>query len=131
MTAINGAVKIIRDYRASIGEGPMWSPRDNALYWLDTVRSKIIRYRPDDRQSEVRDLVYRPSCVILLADGRLLVAFKQGLALFDFASGETKALELYDMSFEHEIFNDGACDRAGRLWIGTMDHRRDCCWQSR
>lgn len=123
MTAINGVLKIIRDYRASIGEGPMWSPRDNALYWLDTVRSKIIRYRPDDRQSEVRELGYRPSCVILLADGRLLVAFKKGLALFDFASGETKALELHDMSFEHEIFNDGACDRAGRLWIGTMDRK--------
>src|ERR1019366_2234490 len=116
-------LQIIRDYRAVIGEGPLWSPRANALYWLDTMKKKIIRYRPDDGSTEVRNLIYRPSCMSLLADVRLLIAFKKGLAVFDFESGETRLLELRDMSFEHEIFNDGACDSAGRLWIGTMDRK--------
>lgn len=116
-------VRIISDYRAVIGEGPLWSTRDNALYWLDTVQKKIVRYDPEAGASRVRDLIYRPGCAALLDDARLLIAFKKGLALFDFESGETQTLELSDMSFEHEIFNDGACDRAGRLWIGTMDRK--------
>lgn len=116
-------MNVVGDYRAVIGEGPLWSPRASALYWVDTVQKKILRYRPDERRTELRDLVYRPSCIALTHDQRLLVAFKKGLALFDFDTGATEPLALAGMSFDDAIFNDGACDAAGRLWIGTMDRK--------
>jgi sugar lactone lactonase YvrE len=119
----SAGLHLVHHYRAVIGEGPLWSPQANALYWLDTVAKKIIRYSPSTRTSEVRDLMYRPSCIGLTHDRRVLIGFKKGLALFDFESATTQPLELRDIGFEDALFNDGACDAAGRLWIGTMDRK--------
>jgi len=112
---------VIEDFAATIGEGPLWSARHQALFWIDTVNKKIMRTRAPFTAAESRDLPYKPSCLALLHDDRLLVGYKKGIGLFDFDSGEAEQLPLRGVSFEHQIFNDGACDGAGRLWIGTRD----------
>ena len=39
-----------------IGEGPMWSVRDQVLYWIDVVSRRIFRLRPETGRVDVRDL---------------------------------------------------------------------------
>jgi sugar lactone lactonase YvrE len=114
-------IRFVTDFAAVIGEGPLWSPHHAALYWIDTVTRKLMRMRAPFEKSEIRDLPYRPSCLASLPDGRLLVGYKKGVGLFDFDRGQALQLPLEGVSFENEIFNDGACDAAGRLWIGTRD----------
>ena len=74
------------------------------------------------RRLEAKTLPYRPSCLALLPDRGLLVGYKKGLGTFDFDAGEARQLPLKGMEFAVASFNDGACDAAGRLWIGTR-HR--------
>ena len=114
-------LRFIDDAPAVIGEGPLWSPREHALYGLDTVERKIMRYRPRAGRVDVRALPHRPSCIAWREDGRLLIAYKKGIGLFDFATGRGEALPLAGIDFARQLFNDGACDGAGRLWIGTLD----------
>lgn len=114
-------VRFIDDFAATLGEGPLWSPHDQALYWLDTMQKKLLRLRWPGGRTEARDLPYRPSCMAFLADGRLIIAYKKGIGLFEFDSGKAEQLALSGVRFDNEIFNDGACDRAGRFWIGTRD----------
>ncbi|MGH6633659.1 MAG: SMP-30/gluconolactonase/LRE family protein, partial [Sphingopyxis sp.] len=33
-----------RDTRDRLGEGPLWSPRDNALYWVDILGCGLNRF---------------------------------------------------------------------------------------
>ncbi|HEY4202723.1 MAG TPA: SMP-30/gluconolactonase/LRE family protein [Devosiaceae bacterium] len=116
------AISFVEDFRAELGEGLLWSPREQALYWLDTVEKKIIRTRPPFTTSEVRDLHYRPSSLALHADGGLLIAYKKGIGRYDFDTGTATSLPLSGVDFSVVSFNDGACDRAGNFWIGTR-HR--------
>ncbi len=109
----------VEDFTAVLGEGPTWSPREQALYWLDTMQRKIVRVAAPFVASETRDLPYRPSCLALLPDGQFLIAYKKGLGVFDFPSGRSTPLPVKGVDLDGVSFNDGACDRAGRLWIGT------------
>lgn len=116
-------IRSIGSHRAVIGEGPIWSVRDQALYWLDNTQKRLLRHRPTSGSVDVRDLQYKTSCLALLGDGRLLVAFKKGLAIVNFESGTSQSLTLSGdpIDFGTALFNDGKVDRAGRLWIGTLD----------
>lgn len=112
-------VSAIRDFTATLGEGPLWRADEQALYWLDTMQRKIIRAPVPFTATEVRDLPYRPSCLATSSDGRLLIAYKKGLGLFDFSSGTATSLAIDGFELDLVSLNDGACDQAGRLWIGT------------
>ncbi len=115
------ALEFVDDFVALIGEGPVWSVRDQAMYFVDNMGKKIVRLRPPFHSSESRTLPYRPTCLTLLSDGGFLLGYKKGIGLFDFDSGRTEQLPLDGMNFDGVSFNDGACDSAGRLWIGTQD----------
>jgi sugar lactone lactonase YvrE len=70
---------------------------------------------------ETRDLPYAPSGVFPRVAGGLLLVTKKGMALFDFESGKLETIPVPAVDFSAEVFNDGGCDRLGRLWIGTRD----------
>lgn len=104
-----------------IGEGPMWSVRDQVLYWIDVVSRRIFRLRPETGQVDVRDLPYAPSAVIPRASGGLLLITKKGMALMDFDKPELESVPVSLVDFKKELFNDAKCDSVGRLWVGTRD----------
>ena len=104
-----------------IGEGPMWSVRDQVLYWIDVVSRRIFRLRPETGRVDVRDLPYAPSAVIPRASGGLLLITKKGMALMDFDRPELESVPVSLVDFKKELFNDAKCDSAGRLWVGTRD----------
>jgi sugar lactone lactonase YvrE len=95
--------------------------RDAALFWVDVVGRKIFRYKPDGGPAESRDLPFAPSAIIPRKDSGFLLVTKQGMALFDFDSGTLETIPVWQIDFSQEIFNDAACDRFGRLWVGTRD----------
>lgn len=106
---------------ATLAEGPLWSTREQVLYWIDTIGKKLFRYDPATDEVVERSLVYRPSALARFPGGGLLLALKKGVALYDFGTGEMRSLQLGGLDFEEAVFNDGACDPAGRFWIGSRD----------
>lgn len=110
------------DVVAIVGEAPLWSVREGVLYWIDGQQRLLMRSRYADRDTETRALPYRPSCLGWMPDGRLLVGYKKGMGVFDFASGEALVLPVQGVDLDTVSFNDGACDHQGRFWIGTR-HR--------
>lgn len=112
---------VIEAPRTILGEGPMWSVRDQVLYWIDIVSRRIFRLRPETGRVDVRELPYAPSAVIPRASGGLLIVTKKGMALTDFDSPHLESVPVPLVDFKKEVFNDAKCDSAGRLWIGTRD----------
>ena len=107
--------------QTELGEGPMWSSDEEVLYWVDIVKRRVLRFRPDTGRVDVRELPYSPGGVIPRASGGLLLITKKGMAHFEFDEPEIKSLSVPLVDFSKEVFNDGKCDSAGRLWIGTRD----------
>ena len=117
----NFHVQCLTESRSLLGEGPTWSPRDSALYWVDILTPSVHRY---DTQSGVDTEVKVGSMVsvaIPKSTGGLLVATPGGLMTLDM---DTKSLSFFchpESDRPSNRYNDGKCDRMGRLWIGTLD----------
>ncbi|HEY5899773.1 MAG TPA: SMP-30/gluconolactonase/LRE family protein [Burkholderiales bacterium] len=116
-------IECLTDAVNDIGEGPVWSARDEALYWIDAglEPKTLLRYRPGSRRTEVWTLPHRASSLMQRKAGGLVIGFQRGLATMDPVPTGIRTLELHGVDFDHERFNDSAVDRAGRLWIGTFD----------
>ena len=46
-------IEMIADYQCVTGEGPLWHPRENRLYWADIPEGKIYRYDPATGRHEL------------------------------------------------------------------------------
>ncbi|WP_137180770.1 SMP-30/gluconolactonase/LRE family protein [Roseomonas sp. AR75] len=112
-----GEIRVASAVRATVGEAPLWSTTERALYWIDGHRRVVFRLR--DGVTEERELPFRPSCLVPDRQGGLVVGYKKGLGRFEFESGRAEQWPLSGVDFSDVSFNDAACDAAGRLWIGT------------
>lgn len=64
------------------------------------------------------------SCLVLEKTGNLVAAFPDGLYRVDFEN--EKYVKMMHSNLPEGIrFNDGKCDKDGRLWIGSMQMRQD------
>lgn len=118
--AAAAAIRRIGTQRDILGECPLWSAAEQALYWVD-IRQPAIR-RLDHRSGEVRSwpLPELVGSIALAGPGRLLVALGQGLSMFDTAGGTLSPIARLQAPVEGHRFNDGRCDPRGRFWVGTM-----------
>jgi D-xylonolactonase len=106
---------------AALGEGPLWSVRQQALYWVDILNHRLHRYGPLQQQSSWQ-FDQEISAVAERADHPgLIVTLRHGFALFDPATEKLERLAEPEAHLPGNRFNDGKCDRLGRFWAGTMD----------
>ncbi len=115
-------IECVLDVRARLGECPVWSQRDQNLYWVDIDSRLIHRYDPATDNDETRSTPGRPGAIALTSDSdRLLVAAEHDLVDFIWSSGEaTQRLSLEPADSPTRL-NDGRCDPVGRFWVGSMD----------
>ena len=109
------------EHRALLGEGPVWSTRDAALYWVDILTPAVHCYRPDTGTNTETKLGAMASIAIPKASGGLLLATPGGLLGFDVETRQSSVFVHPEADRPSNRYNDGKCDRMGRLWIGSMD----------
>lgn len=114
-------VRCVNETRALLGEGPMWSPRDNALYWVDILTPSLHTHHASDGANTEIKLGTMASVVIPKATGGLLVATPGGVMTLDPDSKRLTLLSHPEADRPGNRYNDGKCDRRGRLWVASMD----------
>jgi len=113
-------IELVIDAHAEIGESPLWSVAEGALYWIDIKKPELRRL--DEATGEERRWLL-PSQVGAFALTRRpvgsLLALRDGLKQLDFATGAivNVAPPPYDPTLFR--FNDGACDSNGRFFVGV------------
>lgn len=109
----------IADVKATLGEGPVWVAREEALYWVDIPEKRVFRW--SDKEGVRNFAVDRHVCSLLpRAEGGFVGGGYDGLLLLDPELG-VSVLGDPEPELPRNRFNDGKIDRAGRLWAGTMD----------
>ncbi len=114
------AVETVSDIKADLGEGPVWSVEQQTIYWVDVTQRKVFRHNLKTGQSEQFSVSGMPSAIALRRSGGLIAAYRTGPALISLETGEETKIP-NGIDFGKERFNDGACDRRGRFFVGTMD----------
>lgn len=108
-----------------LGEGPLWHPQEKALYWVDIEGRRYHRLEPQSGLHEITPVSARPGVLAFRRQGGLVLATDRGFLLFDPASGEQTLLGDPEANKPQTRFNDGAVDRMGRFWAGTMGDPRN------
>nr|WP_315427678.1 SMP-30/gluconolactonase/LRE family protein [uncultured Albidiferax sp.] len=118
------AAKAIASSRDRVGECPVWSVAENALYWVDIEGQQIRRWSPVSDAVQSWTLPERVGCIALTpAVGRIVAAMETGVYVVQL--GDAPAVQLDCLvAVTHPAhgmrFNDGRCDAQGRFWISTM-----------
>lgn len=102
-----------------LGEGPLWSPTEGFLWWVDIKRAKLHRHNPRTGNTRRYELPIHASALALL-DGGLLMIGDLELGKYDTA---TERYERVARLNEPAGFrtNDGGIAPDGSFWFGTMD----------
>ena len=116
-------VRCIVECKDELGESPVWSAAEAALYWIDVSKPTLHRYDTRTGGHERWDLGKPVGSFVLRAKGGFLLAFRAGLAFLDHPGGTPQRLLPPGLELGDTRFNDGKCDRQGRFWVGTMDRK--------
>lgn len=116
---------LVLDSRCGTGESPLWSPAEQALYWVDIPAARLHRWHAPSGQTRHWQAPEMLACVARLADGQGFIAgLESGLFSLrieaDADSLQAERLAPVQHARTGMRFNDGRCDRQGRFWAGTM-----------
>lgn len=112
----------IVDCRATLGEGPVWVAREQALYWVDIKGLRIFRRDAGGTVTQW-PTPFRVGSIAPAAAGGFVAGTEHGFARIDLDAGGFDILSDPETDRPANRFNDGKVDRAGRFWAGTMDDR--------
>ncbi|MBV9358536.1 MAG: SMP-30/gluconolactonase/LRE family protein [Chloroflexi bacterium] len=120
-------LELLVDAHAIVGEGPVWSVDEQALYWVDIIGDAVHRYDPAtgaDRAWNVGQSVG----AIGLRQGHpssLLLALRDGFGTLDLGSGKVELRTPVEAENGANRLNDGKPDPRGRFWAGTMGYNSE------
>ena len=103
----------------TLGEGPVWDAGQQSLYWVDIPECLVHRIDADGSISSW-DTGQPVGTVVPRASGGLVVAARDGFMALDPVSGTLTMLAEVEQDRPETRMNDGACDRTGRFYAGTM-----------
>lgn len=115
--------ELLIDCRNALGEMPIWSSQSGTLYWIDVIKpGRVFHWETATNRVDFWDFEDLITGIDLVSGGDLLVRGTREVFRFDPASGRRACVFSLPASQTRMRFNDGHCDRAGRLWVGTMEN---------
>lgn len=117
-----GFIEIAFDANNHLGETPMWSVDDKALWWVNCEQPpEIHRWQPATGIHRTWDMPDRVGGFVHKPDGNLLIVLADGLYDFDISSERLTLRVKSGLPTEVKL-HECHCDRQGRLWVGAYDH---------
>lgn len=115
--------RVVIPARNLVGESPVWSAREQALYWVDVEGKLVQRFHPSTGQAQKWRMPEATGSIGLRARGGLVAAIRTGFVLLDTEDGTVEPLSDPEADKPDTRFNDGKVDRRGRFWAGTRNFR--------
>ena len=117
--------RCVLDIGASLGECPVWSIAEQALYWVDINAPSLNRYDPATGRNTAMPMPASIGCFAFRKSGGFVIALRDGFWLG--AADGTLIRKVGDAPYDttHHRFNDGRCDAQGRFFAGYMNEARD------
>ncbi|MBU9830038.1 SMP-30/gluconolactonase/LRE family protein [Rahnella sp. FC061912-K] len=118
-------VTAVGDYRAELGETPVWCQRTQSLLWVDILAQRVLRYWPETKKTEIHDLPSITSAVLLTEKRNLfLLVSIDGIHLYDYDLKSRQTICGY-FGAEGTRPNEAAISPDGSLWFGTLDLKEE------
>lgn len=114
--------ELVADYACHVGEGPLWHPGEQRLYWTDITAGRMFWYEPSSGRHEQCYEGEPVGGMTMQADGALLLFMARGaVKLWRATNPSQLTTVIEDIPAErHSRFNDVIADPGGRVFCGTM-----------
>ena len=118
---MNFNIKTLPVPPCALGESPVWDYKQNKLYWVDIENCLLHMFNPDTQEHNSIKTEEHPGSITITKSGNILLALQNSISELNFSSRTLKKIIPLEKNIHNNRSNDGKCDPAGRLWIGTMD----------
>ncbi len=110
--------RVFDDRTCALGEGPLWHPEREQLFWFDILGKQLLTRDENGPSSWSFDEYV--SAAGWIDHDTLLIATQSGLSRFDIATGDKSRVAALEQDNAITRSNDGRADPWGGFWIGTM-----------
>lgn len=112
-------MQVLSHKRCTIGEGPMWNPFDQKLYYVNAFADEVCTFDPATGKETVTKYDFSVGAFGLTRDGQLLVSCTDGAYLLHPDGSRTP------LAPRAPIYcNDAKVGPDGRFYVGTQSRKR-------
>lgn len=114
--------RIVANCQNQTGESPVWSVAEQALYWVDIPQGQIFRWHAAQGVSHWQTEQVA-ACIMPHISGDWMVCQQDQINRISLVTeAKVQIQQQLQVSHPHPDlrFNDGTCDRQGRIWVGSM-----------
>lgn len=117
------SVNIFDSRNCTLGEGVLWHPQRQQLFWFDIIQKKLLSKRHDKPCEWLFDEYV--SAAAWVDHNTLLIASESCLFTFDIENQQQRKICPLEADNSVTRSNDGRADPWGGFWIGTMGKKAE------
>ena len=108
--------------KAFLGEGTLWVPSLNSLFFVDIIKKKIFVLNNKTKHKRVIKINKEIGFISHIKKNIFILGLKSELRIVNIKSMKIKSIINIESNKPCNRINDGKIDPKGRLWFGTMDN---------
>ena len=112
--------ELLYQAEATTGEGAIWHPERHTLFWVDIEGKTLYEYHPDAKKCSSWRFDRMVSTVVPETDSTVIIALQNEIVRVNLLDSCVTSIAPIPDGNGKIRCNDGKCDPAGRLWVGTM-----------
>ncbi|MFD1804696.1 SMP-30/gluconolactonase/LRE family protein [Mixta tenebrionis] len=122
---MNWQVERVLPIATELGECPLWSTAEQALWFVDILAPALHRFDPASGEHQVFPQHEEIGCIGLRREGGLVAAMRSGIWFLDEQGRPQRKVADHPGEAGKSRFNDGRVDPFGRFWCGTLWEPQD------
>lgn len=112
--------ELVDQMQTTTGEGALWHPDRQTLFWVDIEGRKLYEYHPSSKSRQEWKFDRMVSTVVPETDSTVVVALQDEIVRLNLNSSRQTSIARIPVNNGGLRCNDGKCGPSGRLWVGTM-----------
>jgi len=114
--------KAIWKSKTILGEGTLWVPSQNSIYFVDIKKKKILALNVKSKKKKIIKVNKEIGFLTHIKENIFILGLKSELRIINLKTKKIiKSIQI-EKNKPLNRLNDGKTDLQGRLWFGTMDN---------
>ena len=118
----NSKPKCVWKNRSLLGEGTLWVPTLNSIFFVDIKEKKIFILNTKTRKRKVFKVNKEIGFISHIKENVFILGLKSELRIINLINKKVLYSIKVESNKKYNRLNDGKTDPMGRLWFGTMDN---------
>jgi len=122
LNIITSDPKVIWNSKTILGEGTLWVPSHNSIYFVDIKKKKILILNIKNNKKRIIKIDKEIGFLAHIKEDAFILGLQSELRIINLKNKKTIRSIPIEKDKPLNRINDGKTDPKGRLWFGTMDN---------